>query len=175
MTFEEYAIYCYLLSRVDNRKTSPMLGYSYPSIDEIVAVFNTSKKRVIKNLNSLKAKGFINWEQGSNYSGKCNVYSFTHYSAFQNNLETKLNNEENNLTEKRDKSKPLIDNKDIIDKQDKIDNKDKQDKQDNTDTQEDTNNSFSFNNETNTTQSQTQNQSQQPTYELADEFDELFI
>lgn len=76
LTLEEYAIYCFLLQYVDADK-----GYTYTSLSTIHKLLNTSRKRVIKNLNSLKDKGFIDWDSGN--STRSNTYFFTHYSKIK--------------------------------------------------------------------------------------------
>ena len=83
LTMEEYAIYCFILQYVDEAK-----GVAYPSVETIYTKLNTTKKRVMKNLKSLKEKGFIDWESGN--SQKANTYYFTHYSQLNNSIGTNL-------------------------------------------------------------------------------------
>ena len=88
LTLEEYAIYCFLLQYVDADK-----GYTYTSLSTIQKSLNTSRKRVIKNLNSLKDKGFIDWDSGN--STRSNTYFFTHYSKIKEwcQIDTRLQND----------------------------------------------------------------------------------
>lgn len=78
LSVEEYGIYCYLLQYL-NQNTNT----AYPSMEMICKDLNTTKKRIIRILKSLKEKGFIDWEKGNSH--KANTYFFPlHYSKMKN-------------------------------------------------------------------------------------------
>lgn len=79
LSIEEYGIYCYLLQYL-NQNTNT----AYPTLEMMCDDLNTTKKRIIKILKSLKEKGFIDWERGNSH--KANTYFFPlHYTKMNDN------------------------------------------------------------------------------------------